>query len=370
MSQADLWAQAKQGNAQAIAVLMNQQLQPKGIRAKAMMEQGRLKIIFEARVVPPEKPLVAFTQRGLKKLGIRAIDQVSIFGKQAHSEATSWQNDFDLFAANELASKPTNSFLETPPSGAYSTEAANAQASFPESGGSGSFSPNLTARPSTSSADMFSKPIIGISSSMNSEWDSPFAPESVTTVFTLFTVFWWLGFAILFLLPSIGWFFLCAAVVCLAIALYRHASLLQEHGLTIQPALLVGYCFIPIFSFYWWFKAFPGLANENNRYMQRHNIPWPRMNRQLSTILCYLAIIWVLAAILLYIFPFNLIPLNFSGAHLVTVIKDSLGYIIVEVIKIPILIIGFLVEENRKNCVLAIINYRQLYGNSMVSAAN
>jgi hypothetical protein len=355
MSQADLWAQAKQGNAQAIAVLMNQQLQPKGIRAKATTEQGRLKIIFEARVVPPEKPLLAFTQRGLSKLGITVIDQVMIYGKQAYSDQLSWQAELSLSAENGFS--PTAPVLVA--------DALSSETASPEPASAPAFNPSMTPRVSTSSPEMFSQPIIRIPSSVDPEWDSPFAPESVTTVFTLYTVFWWLGFAILFLLPNIGWVLLCAALVCLGIALYRHASLLQGHGLTIQPAILVGYCFVPIFCFYWWFKAFPGLANESNRYMQRHNIPWPRMNRKLSTALCYMVCLWVFAGLVLYALPFTL-----PGGYLVTIVKDTLGYIVVEVIKIPILIIGFLIEENRKNCVLAIINYRQLYGNSPISATN
>jgi hypothetical protein len=333
MSQADVWDQAKQGNAKAIAVLMNQQLQPKGIRAKAMNEQEHLKIIFEARVVPPEKPLVAFTKRGLAKLGVTAIDQVMIYGKQANSDFPGWQHEFILQTPSQVAAVPDLSQTTVP-------------------------RPPVS---SSSAAQMLSQPIIGAGSAAP-EWESPFTPESVTTVFTLFTVFWWLGFAFLLLdqAVQIGLFLLFAAVVCLCIAFFRHSTLLQGHGTKIEPTKAVGFSFVPVFCFYWWFVAFAGLSKDTNRYMERHNIPWPRMNYKLSLLLCLFACIWVGSAILT-----KNLDLSMLGSA-VEAAKDTVSYLISRFIGIPILIIGFLIEENRKNCVLAIINYRQLYGNTTI----
>lgn len=52
-TQAELLELAKQGNAKAIAALMNRQLQPKGITAKAIHthKECRLRMILEADAV-------------------------------------------------------------------------------------------------------------------------------------------------------------------------------------------------------------------------------------------------------------------------------------------------------------------------------
>ena len=49
---------AKQGNPQAIAILLNRQLQPKGITAKISVKASCLQIMLEAATVPNQKGLV------------------------------------------------------------------------------------------------------------------------------------------------------------------------------------------------------------------------------------------------------------------------------------------------------------------------
>lgn len=51
---------AKQGNPHAIAALMNRQLQPKGITAKATLKDGCLQIMLESTQVPDQQALVSF----------------------------------------------------------------------------------------------------------------------------------------------------------------------------------------------------------------------------------------------------------------------------------------------------------------------
>jgi hypothetical protein len=51
---------AKQGDAKAIASLMNQKLQPDGISAKASQKNDCLKVVLEAAKVPNQQALVAF----------------------------------------------------------------------------------------------------------------------------------------------------------------------------------------------------------------------------------------------------------------------------------------------------------------------
>jgi hypothetical protein len=369
MSQADLWAQAKQGNAQAIGLLMNQQLQPKGIRAQAVNEQGHLKITFEARVVPPEQPLIAFTRRGLEKLGITGIDVLTLYGKQISSPAMGWQWQQDLPHPATVTPPESPQNPEIQPeteqpeqvpervvARTHSSSSVPARASAPA---------KALARISRAAEQVFSQPMIGLAAADPEDTtDNSVSPESVMITFTLYTAFSLLGFAFLYLLPSLGGILIMAALVCLCIAVYRHTTLLQGHGTKIQPVAAVGYSFVPLFCFYWWFVTFVGLAQDSNRYLQRHQIPWPRMNRQLSLILCYLACIWAGTWLI------HALPLHIPGAYWLNETKNSLSYLVLEVVKVPLLIIGFLVEENRKNCVLAMINYRQLYGNTNLPATN
>ena len=49
---------AKQGNPRAIAILVNRQLQPKGITAKVSVKASCLQIMLEAATVPNQKGLV------------------------------------------------------------------------------------------------------------------------------------------------------------------------------------------------------------------------------------------------------------------------------------------------------------------------
>ncbi|MCT7967037.1 hypothetical protein NG799_11885 [Laspinema sp. D1] len=55
MNQPNLLELAKQGDAKAIATLMNRKLQPKGITAKASMKNDCLQIMLESAQVPPKK---------------------------------------------------------------------------------------------------------------------------------------------------------------------------------------------------------------------------------------------------------------------------------------------------------------------------
>jgi len=64
---------AKQGDPKAIASLINRQLQPKGITAKASLKDGFLQIMLESASVPKQQVMVT----GLRKL-IASFDVESI----------------------------------------------------------------------------------------------------------------------------------------------------------------------------------------------------------------------------------------------------------------------------------------------------
>ena len=73
---------AKQGNPQAITILLNRQLQPKGITAKVSAKDSCLQIMLEAANVLNQKGLVAAIQKWIDGLGIDSIQRVQIYAKQ------------------------------------------------------------------------------------------------------------------------------------------------------------------------------------------------------------------------------------------------------------------------------------------------
>src|SRR5919202_2313436 len=89
---------AKQGNAYAIGALINRQLQPKGITAKAAPLEGCLQIMLESAQVPNQQDLVTFIRKGLVSLGAASINQVKVYGRQAGQEIPAWWQDFELKA--------------------------------------------------------------------------------------------------------------------------------------------------------------------------------------------------------------------------------------------------------------------------------
>lgn len=113
-----------------------------------------------------------------------------------------------------------------------------------------------------------------------SERPISFTQSSIRTVFILFTVFWWVGYPLIFV--YVGLPILIAAVVFDCIILYWHWTLLQGHGARTTPGKAVGFGFIPFFNFYWWFVSYAGLAQDNNRYMDEAAITGPRMSYGLA----------------------------------------------------------------------------------------
>ncbi len=163
-----------------------------------------------------------------------------------------------------------------------------------------------------------------------------FTADSVQSQFVILAVTWWLGLTLS--IPS--GFFPWLDVVCIpilvvstvfwCILLYRHWSLLQGHGARTTPGKAVGYGFIPLFGFYWWFVAYAGLATDNNRYLAQTGITSKRMSFQLAVASCVLGILLCCV---------GWVPI--VGA----------------VLTIPYMIIGFILVVQQRDCVLAILRH-------------
>jgi hypothetical protein len=96
MTQPNILVLAKQGDAKAIAALMNRQLKPKGITTKVALKDGCLQIILESDQVPDQQALVVWVRKSIICLGAESIERVKIYGRQAEEEFPAWTQEFEL----------------------------------------------------------------------------------------------------------------------------------------------------------------------------------------------------------------------------------------------------------------------------------
>ncbi|MDZ8034101.1 MULTISPECIES: hypothetical protein [unclassified Nostoc] len=96
MTQPNILKLAKQGDAEAIASLMNRHLYPKGINAKVAFQDACLEVTLESAQVLNQQILVAFIRKGLTALGAASVERVKIYGQQTGKEFPTWSKEFDL----------------------------------------------------------------------------------------------------------------------------------------------------------------------------------------------------------------------------------------------------------------------------------
>lgn len=85
---------AQQGNADAIAFLLNRTLKPQGIEAKVANSDARLQILLEGLDTPDETHMVNLVTQGVQKLQIATINQLHIYGKQTGVKEAAWKRSF------------------------------------------------------------------------------------------------------------------------------------------------------------------------------------------------------------------------------------------------------------------------------------
>jgi len=87
---------AQQGDTQAIATLMNQSLQSRGVTAKLTRTGDRLNILLEGDQVPDANSLTAYLQTSLTKLRAPGIRTVQMVGRQRESAKIAWNRSFNM----------------------------------------------------------------------------------------------------------------------------------------------------------------------------------------------------------------------------------------------------------------------------------
>jgi predicted aspartyl protease len=91
---------ARQGDPVAIAALINQPLQSKGITARVTRRDTCLKVLLEADQVPDQQALVTYLQKNLVRLKIPLINTVELLGKQSCAATPAWRQSFALPAVS------------------------------------------------------------------------------------------------------------------------------------------------------------------------------------------------------------------------------------------------------------------------------
>ncbi|MBW4522157.1 MAG: choice-of-anchor D domain-containing protein [Scytolyngbya sp. HA4215-MV1] len=111
MTQQDLLGQARQGNVEAIATLLNRALQSKGITAKVGIKGDCLYVSLVAEQVPPQRVFAPFIHQAILKLRVKPVRSVRIYGRQTGQDSPTWYQEVDL--SNPL--QPPTQPIDQPP---------------------------------------------------------------------------------------------------------------------------------------------------------------------------------------------------------------------------------------------------------------
>ncbi|MEG4031151.1 MULTISPECIES: hypothetical protein [unclassified Microcoleus] len=96
MTQPNILELAKQGDAKAIALLLNRQLQAKGITAAASLKDGCLQVMLEAAEAPSQQILAPWASKSIAGLGAASIEKVKVYGRQTGAKVPAWSQEFEV----------------------------------------------------------------------------------------------------------------------------------------------------------------------------------------------------------------------------------------------------------------------------------
>ncbi|MEL6777237.1 MAG: hypothetical protein AAFO06_08280 [Cyanobacteria bacterium J06597_16] len=105
-TQRTLLDQAKQGNPDAIASLMNQTLAKQNRHIRVLRQAHQYKLLVEGEEVPPQAATVNWITQGLRKLAIPDAKVAIIYGKAKQSKQPEWQQSIQLETSNAQAAAP------------------------------------------------------------------------------------------------------------------------------------------------------------------------------------------------------------------------------------------------------------------------
>lgn len=106
MTQSNLLTLASQGDAKAIADVINYLMQTEGVIAKAALKDGFLEIIVEADQVPDQNQSLTQIHKIINHLQPKFINKIRVYGKQTGTYSLTWYEEFKPFAANYKSLEP------------------------------------------------------------------------------------------------------------------------------------------------------------------------------------------------------------------------------------------------------------------------
>lgn len=93
-SQYQLVEMAKQGNPKAIAILIDQLLQPRGITATVGFKDGWLHVILESSPAPNQEDTAIYIHKKLRTLKSKSLNNVKIHGRVSGKKTVAWTQEF------------------------------------------------------------------------------------------------------------------------------------------------------------------------------------------------------------------------------------------------------------------------------------
>ncbi|GAB4379886.1 MAG: hypothetical protein Kow00121_34960 [Elainellaceae cyanobacterium] len=112
MMQSDLLKLAQQGDAGAIALLLNRNLQPRGVTAKVALKENYLKILLVSSRPLEQQAFVQFIRQQISRLGIPSLSRVRVYSQQRGETTPNWVHEFNLIASK--AASPALPYLDIP----------------------------------------------------------------------------------------------------------------------------------------------------------------------------------------------------------------------------------------------------------------
>jgi GNAT superfamily N-acetyltransferase len=106
MTQQNLLELAKQGNAKAIATLLQRSIPLQGITVKAGIKQNCLMVFLESDEVTEEQLLAEFIKKEVNKLALEFIRIVKIYARQKRNNYPDWIKEFDVEASVKIPLPP------------------------------------------------------------------------------------------------------------------------------------------------------------------------------------------------------------------------------------------------------------------------
>ncbi len=107
MMSPSLMEQAKDGDAGAIAALLNSSLTPKGITVRAERESYSLCLWFTGSPAPPQAATVAYVRRAIERLQPPNLGILQLYGEQTGFAQPAWSEEISLLSlASDAAVEP------------------------------------------------------------------------------------------------------------------------------------------------------------------------------------------------------------------------------------------------------------------------